>query len=391
MNFREIVIRTFQRKSIDRIVWQPRLCYWYNGNQVSKLPGELRQKDQKGLVGNSTIYRGVISTRPYPRVPDEYRGKSVIGVHDLLNASVRYAGEGAGVNVFGTRIDPDAGISSETFEQDGSSITITKTPVGNLQTVGRLGYPAEFPVKNPKDCKIMKYIMDNTDFYFDEDAFKYADEVFGDRGTVQSFFSRAPFQRMIVELMGAKNFFMQLHRHREEIESFMDDIAVWEDRIYDVLVKCPLEVLNFGENIDANLASPRFFEKYMVEYYNKRVRQLHRAGKFCHIHIDGAIRPLLPLLHLVEFDGIEAATPKPQGDVEIDELKEGLGDKILLDGIPAVLFIPVYTRDQLREFTLQVLDTFSPNLILGVSDELPPTADIRMMELVSEIVEKFEP
>jgi hypothetical protein len=129
----------------------------------------------------------------------------------------------------------------------------------------------------------------------------------------------------------------------------------------------------------------------MVEYYNKRVRQLHRAGKFCHIHIDGAIRPLLPLLHLVEFDGIEAATPKPQGDVEIDELKEGLGDKILLDGIPAVLFIPVYTRDQLREFTLQVLDTFSPNLILGVSDELPPTADIRMMELVSEIVEKFEP
>jgi hypothetical protein len=77
--------------------------------------------------------------------------------------------------------------------------------------------------------------------------------------------------------------------------------------------------------------------------------------------------------------------------VDIGELKEGMGDKILLDGIPAVLFIPVYTRDQLRKFTLEVLDAFSPNLILGVSDELPPTADITMMELVSDIVEKFEP
>ena len=157
-----------------------------------------------------------------------------------------------------------------------------------------------------------------------------------------------------------------------------------------MLVKCPLKILNFGENIDANLASPKFFERYLIDYYNMRTRQLHRAGKFCHIHIDGAIRPLLPLLEKLEFDGIEAATPKPQGDVEIDELKEGMGDKILLDGIPAVMFIPVYTRKQLRQLTLEVLETFSPNLILGVSDELPPTADIRMMELVSDVVRDFE-
>jgi len=374
MNFREATIRTFQRKSIDRIVWQPRLCYWYNGNQVSKLPGEFRQEDL-----------------PYPMVPERYRGKSVIGVHDMLNASVRYAGEGAGVGVFGTRLDPDADVRRESFERNGSTVTVTKTPIGNLRTVVRGGYPAEFPIKSPDDCMVMNYILDHTEFYFNEKNFRYATEVFGDRGTVQSFYPRAPFQRMVVEFMGAKNFFIQLHRNREEIEAFMEDIATWDDRVYDVLVKCPLDVLNFGENIDANLASPKFFERYMVEYYNRRIRQLHRAGKFCHIHIDGAIKPLLPLLDLVEFDGIEAATPKPQGDVDIDELKEGLGDKILLDGIPALLFIPVYTRKQLEEFTLQLLDTFSPNIVLGVSDELPPTADIRMMEHVSGIVEKYEP
>jgi len=34
---------------------------------------------------------------------------------------------------------------------------------------------------------------------------------------------------------------------------------------------------------------------------------------------------------------------------------------------------------------------FSPNLILGISDELPPTAEIEKVKLVSNIVENFEP
>jgi hypothetical protein len=373
LNFREATIRTFERKGVDRIVWQPRICYWYYGNQVSKLPGEIKQEDF-----------------PYPKVPDRYRGKSVVEVHDLLNASIRYAGEATGRGVFRTRLDPEADVRTESFQDHGSTVTITKTPVGTIRTVGRSGYPSEFPVKTPADCEVMKYILDHTVFSFDEEAFRIADEVFGPRGTVQSFYPRSPFQKMVVEYMGARNFFIQLHRHQEEMEAMMDHIARWEDHVYEVLVNCPLEVLNFGENIDANLASPKFFERYLIDYYNMRTRQLHRAGKFCHIHIDGAIRPLLPLLDQLEFDGIEAATPKPQGDVEIGELKEGMGDKILLDGIPAVMFIPVYTPDQLKRFTREILETFSPNLILGVSDELPPTADIRMVELVDEVVNDFE-
>jgi hypothetical protein len=36
-------------------------------------------------------------------------------------------------------------------------------------------------------------------------------------------------------------------------------------------------------------------------------------------------------------DGIEAITPEPQGDVTLEEMKEGLGDDlVLLDGIPAL-------------------------------------------------------
>ena len=37
------------------------------------------------------------------------------------------------------------------------------------------------------------------------------------------------------------------------------------------------------------------------------------------------------------MDGIEAITPVPQGDVTLEEIKEGLGDEMyLIDGIPAI-------------------------------------------------------
>ena len=89
----------------------------------------------------------------------------------------------------------------------------------------------------------------------------------------------------------------------------MDAIADWDDHMYEEIVSSPLEIVNFGENIDANVDSPELFEEYLIPYYTKRVKQLHDAGKFCHIHIDGSMKPLLGLMKKPGFDGIEAATP----------------------------------------------------------------------------------
>jgi len=37
----------------------------------------------------------------------------------------------------------------------------------------------------------------------------------------------------------------------------------------------------------------------------------------------------------------------------LEELKDALGDTILLDGIPAILFTPQYSYKDLEEFTLK--------------------------------------
>lgn len=195
---------------------------------------------------------------------------------------------------------------------------------------------------------------------------------------------------MIIDYMGFENTIYALTDYPTETHDLMMAIEAWDDQMYDVIGSSPLEILNFGENIDASMDSPRLFSKYLIPYYNKRIDQLHHRNKFCHIHMDGALKPLLPFLKETHFDGIEAATPLPQGDVSLEEIKEGLGDKILLDGIPAICFLPAQPLEELEACATKILEMFSPNLLLGISDELPPPADIERVRAVTEIVERFQ-
>jgi hypothetical protein len=52
------------------------------------------------------------------------------------------------------------------------------------------------------------------------------------------------------------------------------------------------------------------------------------------------MRPLLKHPRDCPWDGIEAATPVLQRDVSLEEIKDVLGDLILLDSIPAPCFLP---------------------------------------------------
>ncbi len=129
--------------------------------------------------------------------------------------------------------------------------------------------------------------------------------------------------------------------------------------------------------------------QYHIPYYRRRVAQLKAAGKYVHIHIDGAMRPLLPYLRECPWDGIEAATPLPQGDVTIEEIKAALGDLVLLDGIPAVYFLPYFSTEVLRECVARLVEYFHPRLVLGISDEIPPDGDIERVRMVGEWVREM--
>jgi len=74
--------------------------------------------------------------------------------------------------------------------------------------------------------------------------------------------------------------------------------------------------------------------------------------------------------------------------VSIEEIKENIGNKILIDGIPAVLFLPEYSEKDLMDFVEKLVKLFHPSLILGISDEIPMATPfmegIKKLKLISD-------
>jgi len=362
MTNKERILATFKGKKVDRIVWQPRIEHWYNVNRA----------------------RGTL--------PEEYKNMGLIELYDDLDASIRYyygAGPYLKISYYG-----DARVKEEWSSNE--IIVKWTAPQGELvqrYKLAEFGFswsPVEYPVKRINDLEVMEYILRHKRVEFDYGAYEKASKILGDRGVVQFWVERSPLQRLILDYIGFENAIYALHDYPDRIKRFLKVVEETDNSLYKVIADCPCELQNFGENIDSNLDSPPLYNEYLLPYYKKRVEQLHKRHKFCYIHMDGSLKTLLPYINEAGFDGIEAATPLPQGDVSLEELKRAMGNTILLDGIPAVLFLSYYSYRELEDFTLKVLGMFSPNLILGVSDELPPNSDIEKVKFVSKIVKDFK-
>ncbi|MHC5034021.1 MAG: uroporphyrinogen decarboxylase family protein, partial [Planctomycetota bacterium] len=264
---------------------------------------------------------------------------------------------------------------------DGDVRTVTTTPHGELverthETVDRTWRTVDFPVKTPADLKKLKWLVERTAPTFSLENFERGSRFIGHRGEPQFWVPKSPYQALCQIWMKLDDFVYALADAPREVEDVMEAIDKSYDRLYDELAASGrVRIVNFGENIHDHLLSPAYFERYLIPWYEKRAGQLRSAGIFTHVHIDGYFRSLLPYLAKLPFDGLEALTPLPQGDVSLEEIGEHIGNKVLLDGIPAVYFLPHYSLDRLAECVETIVELFHPRLVLGISDELPQGAD----------------
>ncbi len=346
MTLREMNLRVFQRKPIPHVFFQPRFEPWFDWHQRrGSLPAELR--DCKLRDAYDRIHASMRTVHYYTGQPDPI--------------TVAYAPE--------VRI---------TQVQDGIFLrTQFETPHGVLSqtdqfTVDETWRTVEFLAKGPEDLPALRWLLERRSFHFSEDNFEQGASYLGDRGVPQFWVPKSPYFALAQQLMRYEDFIYALVDQPAAMEEIMTVIDASYDGLYEELIASGrLQILNFGENVAQAYLSRRYFERYVLPWYHKRSGQLRQAGIFTHIHIDGDFRMLLPYLAEMPFDGLEALTPTPQGDVALEEMAEAMGDKILLDGIPAVLFLEHYTREALMACVEKIVKLFHPRLVLGISDELP--------------------
>jgi hypothetical protein len=133
------------------------------------------------------------------------------------------------------------------------------------------------------------------------------------------------------------------------------------------------------------------FEKYMLPWYKEKTRELHDAGKICVSHWDGNVKALLHYAQETGLDALECVPPSPMGNVTLEELRDAMKGMVLFDGIPATYFLSLVSEQELVDFTNKILSLFSPKIILGISDMLPPTGDIERVRTISRIADEYVP
>jgi hypothetical protein len=367
MTLREMNLRVFQGKPIPHVLFQPRFEPWHHWHEI------------------------------FNAFPQPYAGMGVRDLYDHLGVSMRYMHYYTGIpDPVETSFDAEVKIREQFGTDEGWRIY--QTPYGELEEKYRLTIDREWrqvthPAKSAADLKALRWLIRRLRYRFSAEKYRVGEEFVGERGVAQFWVPKSPYQALAQVWMKLQDLVYALADEPGEVEETMKVIDESYDPLYEQICAAGVvRILNVGENLHEALFSHRYFEKYYLPWYAKRMGQLRRAGIFSHLHLDGYFHSLLKYLKDLPFDGLEALTPTPQGDVPLEQIREAIGDKILLDGIPAVLFMDTYSREELLSCAKKVMTLFAPRLVLGVSDEVPEGLGeeaITRLQLVAEAARNY--
>ena len=362
-NFQALNRDVLFRQAGGKTIFQPRIDCWYDDR----------------------AYRG-------EALPAGYEGMSRKELYEALQVSARLYEFNACMEVR----YPAEVKSYERRLSDSQVEYVMETPYGTTNTVyasntsnaGRM--PVKWWIENEKDLEIWSYLEESAEYSFNMDTYNRLQKEIGHLGVPTMFIPRPNMQYMFVQACGVENTYYLQADAPDELEAFFKSLSKGQEKMVKTVAECPIECINYGDNLHSKILPPYLFEKYIIPEYEKRGEILHKAGKFIHSHWDGDVEGFLPYARCCALDGIEAITPKPQGDVTVEQVKEALGDEIfLIDGLAAVLFSDLYPLEDLKHQTRQLLEQFEGQLVLGISDEFPSDGNLDRILTVRDMVEEF--
>jgi hypothetical protein len=361
MTFRERLLAVLSGQRPDAMPWFADLTYWAHSQR---------------LAGT---------------YPAEYEGdEGFVRLHADYHVGY-YLGYAA---VWSSRLD---GVEV-TSEADGDLTTTRwRTPVGEIRgqrrflPVSASEANVKWPVTTPDDLRVLRYIADATQTTTTYDQYEFLRKLCGGQGHPTVLPPRSPVSQMLAEWTGAVNLSYLLADARGEVEATLEALGRGADGAYEAILGCDTPFVELPDNLTGEVVT-RLFERYQFDYYLRRIPPLQATGKKVGVHLDGTMRGIMPLLVRTGLDFIESITPKPCGDVAVEDLRDLAGpDIILFGGLPGAMFAPPFTADDIRRQVELIIEHHweSGRFILGAADQVPPNGDMNLVRLVGELCEEL--
>jgi len=242
-------------------------------------------------------------------------------------------------------------------------------------------------IKGPEDYKVMKYVVEHTEYVADYFPIEQARDWLGDEGVAIDHMPHSPMQMLMIDWVGSEGgrFFIHYVRHRDLVEELYQALSKAREQLNDVVSKSPADVVLYGDNIDGVLVNPRLFEKYFMPEYEKAGKAFHANGKLMAVHMDGRVGALKHLIPKTPIDIIEALHPPPMGDLPIGEALKLWPDKVIWVGYPASVYS--LGPEATKEHSLALLRDVAPGERLAIcmsTENLVSNENLLMLTSVLE-------
>ncbi|MDD4774507.1 MAG: uroporphyrinogen decarboxylase family protein [Eubacteriales bacterium] len=361
MTKREKYLSALRNEATGELIWAPNFDYWYNVNRAEDT------------------------------LPAKYSGMSGPDIVRAVGGSLWYRCSCCSAVC-------DSSVKTVSFRTEkGDYVTEISTPSGtvrsverNTEGIHRSRAVTEHYIKNTDDIKVMKYIAEATSYIPTPDTVEAALKTAGDDGIVLTQTACVPFLRFAKSDAGYANAFYIWTDHRGEVDGLIEVYEKKALEIYAIAAQSKLDLVESGDNMDGLTMSPAIFEEYALPFYAKVKELLRPYSKPFEVHWCGRTENLIKYLPDSGVDILEAAVSRPMANITLSEILDILDGKVVLQGgIPSVLMCE--EGCSYNEFIRYMYDVIMPlagrrGFILGMSDNVPPNADFRRVEAVSEII-----
>ena len=293
-------------------------------------------------------------------------------------------------------------------ETDGSHRVVIETPSGPVVTEFDLTpmmvlqgtydpRVTRFAIRTPDDLEPVAQVFEHLEVVPQPEGFRDFRDRVGERGlaVASGAIAASPMHLIMHDLMDVEPFVYQYYDDPGSLRQLASRMEPFFEALLDAALACDAEILFWGGNYDQSLTPPSFFRDEIAPWLERVTRRAHARGKLVLTHADGENQALLPLFPACGIDVAESVCTRPMVRQTLAELRAGFGPATAVwGGIPSVALLPDVMGD--RAFQQFLDDTFSElgtgeRLILGVSDNVPPEADLARLDRIAERIAGFGP
>ena len=366
MTNRERLLAILAGKSPDQVPWIPRMKLWHNGQKA-----------------NGTL-------------PARFKNKSLREVEQAL----RLGNPARDGRVYRTQY---RGMEVRSHEEGFSTITEYITPKGTVRFVAsqsaeeaRLGIEGrittEHPLKTPKDYDVWAYVVEHATYVPTYKEYEVYDREVGDEGLPMVSAGDCPFHYWLKELTGYGEGYIHLHEFPDRVEALLKVMTEKEKEMWKIVADSPAKLFLHGVHLSSQMTPPRYFDKYIVPYYQEFTKLLHAKGKSLAMHGDNDTSAILTHLKKAGYDMVECFVSHPMAKVTVEDARKAWGNSMIIyGGIPSLILEEFFPEAEFEAYIKDIFRVIAPGdaFILGIADNAMPGSVLSRIERITEMVDKY--